>query len=218
MARRLEIALAAAIIALAVVGVALLPITTPAYVRTLVSLVGAEELTGLGREGTLETAEMVRRFVVDADAPPLPAELDGRPAFDDEAASHLVDVRDVLVPARIVALVAGLLALAWLLVRRRDRRLVSVAVRSAGWTLTALAGLAVAFALTDFDAFFAWFHSLFFASGTWTFPADALLIQVFPLSFWMSAAGTWALLVLALTAGLFIIGARTHSTSRSDGV
>lgn len=218
MIRRIEIALAATALALAVVGVSLLPLLTPAYVRTLVSLVGSGELTGLGREDTLEAAELVRRFVVDEDAPPLPAELGGRPAFDADASSHLVDVRNVIVPARLVAVVAVLLAVGWLLVRRRDRSLVSVVLRSAGWGLAGVAGLAAAFALTDFDAFFAWFHSLFFASGTWTFPADALLIQVFPLPFWMTAAGTWALLVFAGTAGLFIIGARTRSTSRIDGV
>lgn len=218
MTRRIEIALAATVLALAVVGASFLPLLTPLYVRSLVSLVGSEELTGLGREDTLAAGELVRRFVVDENAPPLPTELGGRAAFDADASSHLVDVRNVLVPARSVAVAAVLSAAGWLLVRRRDRSLVSAALRSAGWVLAGGAGLAAAFALADFDAFFAWFHSLFFASGTWTFPADALLIQVFPLPFWMTAAGTWALLVFAGTAGLFIIGARTHSTSRTDGV
>ena len=58
--------------------------------------------------------------------------------------------------------------------------------------------------LLNFDALFTWFHGLFFAAGTWEFPADSLLIEVFPEPFWSTAAAVWAGLVL-LGAGILAV-------------
>jgi len=216
-----EVALVALLIAAAVVGLALWPLTTPACVRGLVVLAGSEKLTGLDRELTLSTAEAVRHFVTDRGAPALPAEVGGVPGFDAEAVSHLVDVRTVLVPSRTIALVAAALALAWGALRvrgRQGRRLVGSALRTAGWLLIAGGGLALLIGALDFEAFFAAFHSLFFAPGSWTFPADALLIRVFPLPFWISAGVLWAAFVLAAAVALIVIGGRLCFTRDGDGV
>ena len=48
----------------------------------------------------------------------------------------------------------------------------------------------------NFERFFAWFHGLFFSAGTWEFPADSLLIEVFPEGFWVAAGSTWGALVM----------------------
>jgi len=218
---RLEAAVAAVVIAVAVVGLALLPITTPQYVRALVIAVGSEGLTSLGKEGTLDAAESVRRFVTDRSAPGLPATLDGAPAFDADAVSHLADVRAVLLPARVLALVAGSLACVWCLVRARTgagRRAVGAALRGAGWLLVAGGSLALVAGALDFDAFFAWFHSLLFEAGTWVFPADALLIRLFPLRFWIAAGATWAGLVLVAAVVLIVVGGRLRYTRSPYGV
>jgi integral membrane protein (TIGR01906 family) len=215
---RAEAALVAVLVAVAIVGVTLLPLTTPLFVRTLVLAVHAERETGLSREQTLEAAEAVRRYVLDADAPPLPERLGGRTAFDAAASSHLVDVRNVLVPARRVALAAGALVLVWAMLRRRRQRLLRITVRAAIALLGGAIGLAVVIGIIDFDAFFTWFHGLFFAPGTWMFPADALLIQVFPLPFWMSAAAVWAALVLATCGLLYSCARGSCFTARTDGV
>jgi len=218
---RVEAAIAAAVIAVAVVGLALWPLTAPACVRGLVLLAGSEEYTGFDRELTLASAEAVRHFVIDRSAPALPAEVGGAPGFDAEAVSHLVDVRDVLIPSRTLALVATVLAAAWCAVRirgRQGKRLVGSALRAAGWLLIGGGGLALIAGALDFDAFFAAFHSLFFAPGTWTFPADALLIRVFPLPFWISAGVLWAAFVLAAAVALIVIGGRLCFTRDGDGV
>lgn len=216
--RSIETALAAAALFVAVLGLTLLPLTSALYVRTLVTAVDAEELTGLGGERTLEAAESVRRFVLDPDAPALPEQIDGRPAFDRFASSHLVDVRDVLVPARMLALVTGIAAAAWLVLRRRDRTLVASALRAAALALLAGLVLAAAVGLTDFDSFFTWFHGLFFAAGTWVFPADALLIRVFPLPFWMISAGAWAVLVLMSSVLMIVSAHQLRVTHKANGV
>lgn len=215
---RVETVVVAFVLAVAIVGLTLLPLTSSLFVRTLVTAVDAEQLTGLGEAGTLEAAEAVRVFVLAEDAPDLPPEIAGQPAFDRSAVQHLIDVRRVLVPATRAAFIAALLGLAWLLVRRTSPRLLAAALAGAAWTLLAFVGLALLVGLTDFDAFFAWFHSLFFAPGTWQFPADALIIRIFPLGFWMAAAAIWAGLVLASSGLLLGFVRRLRFTASTYGV
>jgi len=219
--RSAEGVLAALVLAVGGIGLALFPVTTPVYVRALVTAVDASELTGLGVPDTLAAAESVRLFVVDPDAPELAATMNGQAAFDEAAVSHLIDVRDVLVPARWLS--AGLLAIAavWLAVRRRTpegRASIRRACRIAGWGLLGAIAAAAAAALVDFNAFFAVFHSLFFEAGTWMFPADSLLIRVFPLPFWMAAGATWAGLIFAEGLILAVIGRSTPHTARAERV
>lgn len=206
-AARMEAGFMAVVMVLAAIGLTLLPLTSAAYVRTLVSAVGAEELTGMGVEETFGAAETVRRFVLNRSAPPLPERLGGQKAFDRAASSHLVDVRNVLVPARTVTAAAFVVALAWAVARRRRLTLLAGTLVTAAWALLVMVAAALLVGLSNFDSFFTWFHSLFFAAGTWTFPPDALLIRVFPLAFWTSAAATWAGLVL-MSSGLLTIFAR----------
>jgi len=221
LALRVEAAVAAAVVAIGVVGLALWPLTTPTCVRTLVNAVGSEELTGLNRVDTLATAEAVRRFVTDTGAPDLPGEVRGVPAFDTDAVAHLVDVRDVLLPARALALVAALLACVWCVLRARTaagRRAVGTALAGGGWLLIGGGSLALIAGALDFDALFSAFHGLFFEAGTWMFPDDALLIRLFPLPFWVAAGVLWAALVLGAAVALVVLGGRLRFTRPRHGV
>lgn len=67
----------------------------------------------------------------------------------------------------------------------------------------------LAWALISFSGLFAVFHSLFFAEGTWTFPADSLLVTMLPEAFWIGMGAVWisisAILAIAsIVLGLFI--------------
>ena len=64
--------------------------------------------------------------------------------------------------------------------------------------LVLLFALAVA-AVLGWQQFFALFHSLFFADGSWTFRASDTLIRLYPTQFWMDAA--------IAVAGLALLGA-----------
>ncbi|TFI31866.1 DUF1461 domain-containing protein, partial [Micrococcus endophyticus] len=55
------------------------------------------------------------------------------------------------------------------------------------WLPLALIALAV-LAVLGWETFFAGFHSLFFADGTWTFSARDALIRLYPEQFWVDAA------------------------------
>lgn len=220
-ARFLEAGVASLLIVLVVIGGSVALITTPPYVRLMVRAVNSAELTGLGEQGTLEAAEDVRRFVVDPNAPALPSAIGGMPAFDEAAVEHLVDVRDVMVPARWLTLGLFALTAAWALLRRRTpagRRTLDSSSTAAAAILLGGSVLAVAVGALDFNALFTWFHSIFFAQGTWVFPYEALLIRVFPLPFWIAAGATWGALVLISAVALCLFVRRLRFTAGTYGV
>ena len=67
------------------------------------------------------------------------------------------------------------------------------------------------FALISFNAFFTWFHRLFFVEGSWLFPVKDSLIQFYPLPFWMDASA--ALVVLTIFEAL-LLAALTFASLR----
>lgn len=123
--------------------------------------------------------------------------------LDAEALSHLDDVYGVVSAALaalgIVALVA-VGACLFLGVRAGGRRLGAVLL-GAGIAVVIVFALLAAWVVVDFNGFFASFHSLFFADGSWTFSYDSLLITMYPPAFWMGMGAVW----LAATGGLSIL-------------
>jgi integral membrane protein (TIGR01906 family) len=165
-----------------------------------------------------QLAETVRTFVVRG-VGALPATVDGRSGFDAAAVSHLEDVRDVLRGVRVATYALGLILsalLIWALVRKRALEIAAVLLIGGGVAAGAVALAAVA-ATTDFYTFFSAFHGLFFRAGTWTFPYDSLLIQLFPQPFWMVAGGVWAGLSAVLGAIAVIAGLVVRRSVRGAG-
>lgn len=196
--RRLAAIIAGIALALLVVGISLYPMLHPTFTRILAERNSQFAQIGLPRVEVLRLAEQVREFVADGDVDSLPARVGSRAAFDEAAVSHLRDVRHVLAGARAFTGVLAAVMAVWLgvLIARRRFREISSAMMAAGVTCVAIVLLAAAAGTLDFEALFTWFHGLFFASGTWTFPADSLLIELFPEGFWATAGATWAGLVL----------------------
>ncbi|WP_165170949.1 DUF1461 domain-containing protein [Adlercreutzia sp. ZJ242] len=136
-----------------------------------------------------------------------------------DAVAHLDDVSDVIArftPALLgIAVLAAFCLMATL--RLYGARPVGRALTWAGaGTLAALLLLGL-WALIGFDGFFAAFHGLFFADGTWTFPSDSLLICMYPTAFWMGMGGVWlatscALSILSLALGLHMLKRRDPKT------
>lgn len=203
--------------ALVVMGVSLVPLTSPAFTRAVAARYSLAQDAGLSPERMLVIAEQVRAFVVEAEGDTLPATVDGRPGFDAGAVSHLIDVRVVLDRARIFTGIVTLLVAVWVAIQLRRRRIerVSAALRAGAVLTIALIALAAAAAFSDFESFFTAFHGLFFSSGTWTFPYDSLLIQTFPEPFWVTCGAAWGVLMV-LGAGLLVGVAGLLDTSRRD--
>jgi integral membrane protein (TIGR01906 family) len=113
--------------------------------------------------------------------------------LSSSALDHLEDCVSLFTTSRIgiiLSLVFALVGIMLLIIRRRRK--------VAGWImfLTPLAVIAgtIVFgvaAFIDFDSLFETLHGLFFTSGTWVFPANSLLINLFPESFWMGMGVVW---------------------------
>lgn len=141
-------------------------------------------------------------------------------AITPEQISHLDDVNEVadrfVYPILIAAVMAGFLLVAGFNYVGRD-----VPVRALLWSgigTLALIAVLVIWALASFDSLFAVFHSLFFADGTWTFPADSLLITMLPEDFWVLIGGIWIGITALLSIASIMIAviARRRLQASSD--
>jgi len=203
--RHAIVAVSAFIVAL---GLSVSVLLMPWFTYLAVPASGASESSGLPTTRLREVAEGVRYFITHRDAPPLPAVVDGAAGFDESSVIHLEDVRDVVIGARWLTLIATLVlgVAAAEALSRGELVGVSGGLRTAGWATLGVVLLAALAGMLDFETLFAAFHGVFFRAGTWTFPADALIIRVFPLPFWSSAALAWAVLSLLLSAMLIVAG------------
>ncbi|MFI7579604.1 TIGR01906 family membrane protein [Kocuria kalidii] len=125
---------------------------------------------------------------------------DGAQLFLGSEVGHMTDVKIVLQSALAVVAVLALLGIvSSLYLRAKAPGAASGALFFGSWlTVLLLVVLAVA-AVLGWQQFFALFHSLFFADGTWTFRASDTLIRLYPTQFWMDAA--------IAVAGLALLGA-----------
>lgn len=202
----LERATISAAMVAAILGTAAWGLTAPPVTSALVGRY-YDRASGLDERTALETAELVRRFVSESGPPALPVQVAGRPAFDPAAVAHLMDVRRVLNAAGVAAAAAWAVFALWCGVSvatgRAER--IGLVLRSGGLAAVAVCAVAFAVGALDFERLFAAFHGLFFPAGTWTFPAGALLIQLFPESVWMALGLAWAALTAA--SGLVLAAA-----------
>ncbi len=203
--RHAIVAVAATLVA---IGLSVSVLVMPWFTFVAVPSADALRFTGFSERELRDVAEEVRYFVTHRDAPDLPAEVNGQPGFDESSVSHLVDVRNVIIFARWLTLLAtitlGVVAAEAL--SRGELRGVSGGLRTAGWTTGGFVVLLGLVGTLDFDSFFVAFHGVFFKDGTWTFPYDALIIRIFPEAFWTTAALSWAVLALVFSAALVAAG------------
>lgn len=210
-----EVAVVAACWAVLVLGVAVMTLTLPVFTSAVSQALRIPATAGLPTQDALRLSGNVRALVADAEYEPLPATWKGAPAFDSAAVSHLLDVRSVISGARLATGVLALLLAVYVgycIVRRRLSPMRSGMYAGAG-LLVGVIVLAAAAALTDFYTFFAAFHGLFFKAGTWTFPADSLLIRLFPERFWEACGVSWAALSLAGALVLFVAARLTRAAA-----
>ena len=126
-----------------------------------------------------------------------------------DALSHLDDVYHVVAGARIGLIVVALVAVAACahMAIRVGRRALGGVLMAAGIAVIAVFALLAAWVIADFNSFFAAFHSLFFANGTWTFSCDSLLITMYPPEFWIGMGAVWLAATGLLSAASVVVGA-----------
>ncbi len=145
-----------------------------------------------------------------------------------DALSHLDDVYDVVVAAYIIlAIIAAVALVCCILVGvLGHKRLLGIVLLIAGLVILIACAVVAIWAVADFNGFFAAFHTLFFAAGSWTFSATSLLITMYPTEFWIGMGIVWiavsAVLVLAsIIVGIILIVRGRHAkqveTSQATG-
>ena len=161
----------------------------------------------------------------EAGAPDLSAWAEGTPSLEEaraaleaadesyvltpDAISHLDDVYyvvSVAYPLLAACAVIAVCGIVFLGARCGRRRVGGALAVSGGAVLALFAALAVWVAV-DFNGFFAAFHSLFFAEGTWTFSWDSLLICMYPPEFWIGMGAVWLGVTVACCMLCIIVGA-----------
>ncbi len=197
-------------IVIAIITVIFLPLAALMIVLSPpVCQVLADATVGFADHEYLVTIAMaVRDFSLGNDAAAFPLGSDYRTAMTPDALQHLLDVRTVFIACEIAAAVlcAALVVLCILVVRHSGARHLARPLIIGGAVPLAAAALLGAAVAIDFYAFFAWMHSLFFAAGTWTFPADSLLIRALPTGFWTGCAVVWAICMALLCIASLVTG------------
>lgn len=128
--------------------------------------------------------------------------------LDAAVIAHLDDVNEVVgrffMPLLGVAMIAAFCLMGML--RMYGSTPVGRALLWAGAAALVLSAVLGIWALVGFDGLFAGLHAVFFADGTWVFPADSLLIRMYPGSFWAGMAMVWLVVSCVLAALSTLMG------------
>lgn len=174
--------------------------TTPFYALAC-SISGANANAG-------DTARLREIQPTPEHAEELLAEASEAYVLDAEAISHLNDVFRVAQTAEaaiIAALVVAVLTAVGVCCSVGRRAFGSVLACAGAIAIIAFAALGI-WAAIDFEGLFAVFHSLFFASGSWVFSADSLLITMYPEPFWVGMGAIWLGATALASAAAIAIG------------
>ena len=213
-------ATAASVLAIIAIAACILTVTfqvllTPVPTRAFATLYVDDETSPMDHDYLVETACKTLAYCTGDEDAGLPVGDDESVAYTPEVMSHLDDVTAFFSGMRLAAIVAVLVAMAaifalWVACRERGRGAPAragarVMIVSAVVVLVLLGAL-LAWAAIDFNGLFNMLHSFFFASGSWLFSYDSLLICALPEQFWMSMGVLWAVLILIVCVALIIAG------------
>lgn len=139
-------------------------------------------------------------------------DIDPSYSLDSDALEHLDDVNEVISSVRMPLLGITLIAAFCLmsLVMMFGPRAAGRALLFGGCGALALFAVLGIWGIIGFDGLFTWMHSLFFADGSWTFPATSLLIEMYPEPFWIGMGLWWlgsscVVALASIVIGLVII-------------
>jgi integral membrane protein (TIGR01906 family) len=115
------------------------------------------------------------------------------PLYNERELSHMIDVQNVYqVFAFLWTVVTALILITFVLlyIQADIRKDIPLALKLGGLITTGFIVTIGLMALIGWDTWFALFHKLFFAAGSWTFNYSDTLIRLFPQKFWMDAVFT----------------------------
>ena len=191
----------------AIVGIAVAVFFNPFWIGFEQARTGVPEITGYS---AAEVQDVTGSILEDLFLGPAAFDVavQGQPVLGAAERSHMVDVRNVLVPATI-AFVAAVSALAVLVAANRRSAWLWGAIGFASRGLGVLGIVIAATILLLFDAAWGLFHLVFFPQGNFSFdPRTQRLTQLFPEQFWIETSIGVAIVGLTLALGLSFIAHR----------
>ena len=202
------LAFAAGIAAVIVIlGVAVAAFFTPLWIGFEQERSGVPAITGWTSEQVRSATGSILADLI-LGPPSFAAAVNGQPILDAAERSHMVDVRNVVLPAMIVFGVAVVLLAALLATsRRRAWFWHAIAVGSGALTVVGVViGIAVLF---FFDTAFLLFHLILFPQGNFSFdPRTQRLTQLFPDQFWTETAIAIAVVGLLIAGSIALVARR----------
>jgi integral membrane protein (TIGR01906 family) len=197
-ARALLSVLVAVATIVVIIGVSVIPFLSPIWVGFEQDRSGAAALTGFSPDQVHAVTDDVLHDLI-LGPPAFAQTVAGKPVFSDRERAHLVEVRTVFIAFGAIVLL-GALTLANARLMSHGAAWCRRAVGTGALVLAGavvLGGIVVALA---FEQAFELFHSLFFASGTYTFdPTTERLVQLFPSQFWEETSLAVGVVILAIS-------------------
>ena len=100
--------------------------------------------------------------------------------------SHLEDVKKVMNGLDYLFYFSLLIVTFIITIYKKKKDVIKKLVYYGGITSLAVSGIMMLFSLLSFNFTFEIFHKLLFPQGNWLFPTDSLLIQTFPIQFFVT--------------------------------
>lgn len=200
--------LIASLVPLALLGLALRLLLTPAFLQIEYNLPSfPPDEYGFTTAERLYYAPFALDYLTNDEDISYLAQLtfpDGSPLFNQRELSHMQDVK-IVTKAGLKVWYASLLLLALLGIWARQGKWEQAwfqGLRRGGWlTIGLVAGVGL-FAAVAFWQFFSLFHALFFEGDSWLFLYSDTLIRLFPMQFWQDAFLWVGVIVIAGALGL----------------
>lgn len=123
--------------------------------------------------------------------------------FTAEEISHLEDVALVMNIMDYVFYTLLLATISILFYFRKDMKYLITLAKYSGITSVIVLCLKLLFTFLFFNFTFSIFHQIFFPQGNWTFAAESMLIQTFPIEFFMNISMN--IFLLSLFFGILFI-------------
>lgn len=163
----------------------------------------------MGESGLLFHAKKINSFVIDYLMEKDETELLQMEVFSDEEKQHLLDVKILI--HRVFDFLFLMLVLFFILIYfnckiNKNKNLYRILIYSGIITVA----VPLIMYLVPFETFFTAFHQIFFAQGSWVFPAGSALVQLYPPDFWYRASFSlflrgfvtgWLLILLGFIVG-----------------
>lgn len=102
--------------------------------------------------------------------------------------SHLIDVKNVINYMDITFLILLLICSLYITSNKNNLKKIKNLFFQSSIFLLSFIGTLLILSLTIFNKVFTLFHKIFFPQGNWRFPVNSLLIQTFPLNFFISTS------------------------------